>query len=68
MASVPPLGMLLACRSVDSSRFCPGHGCWLGSSGMLFLGSSTSCPGNPASGLAAAAGAAGSLMRWLYTL
>lgn len=68
MASVPPFGMLDTCRSVDRSFRCPGQGCWLASSGMLFSGSIRSWPGSAASGEAGTAGAEGSLIRWLYTL
>lgn len=64
---MPPLGIVLAMRCVDSGFLCPGHGCWLGSSGMLLLGSSMSPP-STASGLGQAGCAEGSLMRWPYTL
>ncbi len=61
---MPPLGMVDGMRSVDNSFFCPGQGCWLASSGMLFLGSNTSWWGRDAPGC----WAAGPSIRWLYTL
>ncbi len=52
---VPPLGMLDTARSVDSGLCCPGHGSWLGVTGIWLLGSSgwlytlygTDAPGSP---------------------
>jgi hypothetical protein len=39
-AEVPPLGMVLVARSVDSCLRWPGHGSWLGVTGIWLLGSS----------------------------
>lgn len=37
--AVPPLGMLDTAHSVDSALCCPGHGSWLGVTGIWLLGS-----------------------------
>ncbi len=62
------MGIILTALSIDRGFLCPGQGCWFGSNGMLFVGSSNSEPLRAARGFELGVGALGSLVRWPYTL